>query len=746
VETMRWLCPIAASCFALLLSANLAAQKVETQPQTSPAKIRVEVNVLLVPVVAIDKQGHAVGDLQKEDFQVFDHGQLQKISGFTVEKRTPITDGNSASVNPQGLTPGGPPLDPSHTSGQRFIVFLFDDLHLSVVDLAQVQRAAAHLLVGSLSNSDSAAVVSTSGTTNSGLTRDRAKLQDAIMQLKSRSRQRSDCPNINDYQADLIENHNDPEALQDAIDQMLACQPNTPLGMARAQAQLAAKVVLRAGEQDVQDTLAVLEAVVGRMATLQGQRNLIVVSPGFPTGTVAAARAQSHIIDLATQSEVTISALDPRGVYITEATASDDTRGRSPLAIAELRRRSMQADTNPMVELTDGTGGTFFHNNNDLEAGIRRLTKAPENVYVLQISLDNIKQDGAYHQLRVKVNRPGLQLTARRGYFAPKADGATAQMPAAAPIPESLATQETPAVKPELSPAQQSSTSPPAAVTPQPSSNQKDAGTAGKLNNQTLFWFPLDVDSPLRSVSSSPCLLSNVLEQAGQRANEMVTNLQNFTAQEKIEYRLLENGGDSLRTGAGTFDYTVAFQQRQEGLAVQETRTPERGSQAFPAIAQDVGLPEMALIFLPAFQADYEMRCEGVVDWNGRRTSVIHFKQRSDRPIHTASFNVKGVAYPAKLKGRAWIVQDSSPDSGEVIHMETSVMESIPAANVLHMYLSIDYGPVQFRTQNSRLWLPKAVDANGDFGDHRTAVHHSFTDFLLYFVRIDQSIEKPKGS
>jgi hypothetical protein len=310
----------------------------------------------------------------------------------------------------------------------------------------------------------------------------------------------------------------------------------------------------------------------------------------------------------------------------------------------------------------------------------------------------------------------------------------------------SPAIQETPTVTPELSPTQQSSTPQQAAVIPQPSTNQKDAGTGEKLNNQTLFWFPLDVDSPLRSPSSSPCLLSNVLEQAGERANEMVTNLQKFTAQEKIEYRLVGNGGNALRTGAGTFDYNVAFQQRPERLAVQETRTPERGSQAFPAIAQDVGLPEMALIFLPGFQADYEMRCEGVVEWNGRRTAVVHFKQRSDRPIRTASFNVKGVPYPAKLKGRAWIVQDSSQDSGEVIHLEMSVMEPLPAAKVQHMYLSIDYGPVQFRTQNSRLWLPKAVDANGDFGDHRTAVHHNFTNFLLYFVRIDQPIEKPKGS
>jgi VWFA-related protein len=73
-----------------------------------------------------------------------------------------------------------------------------------------------------------------------------------------------------------------------------------------------------------------------------------------------------------------------------------------------------------LAELADGTGGTFVHNTNDLEGGLRRLADAPEYLYLLEFPLQAVKRDGTYHLLKVKLNRDGLELQARRGYFAPK--------------------------------------------------------------------------------------------------------------------------------------------------------------------------------------------------------------------------------------------------------------------------------------------------------------------------------------
>lgn len=263
-----------------------------------------------------------------------------------------------------------------------------------------------------------------------------------------------------------------------------------------------------------------------------------------------------------------------------------------------------------------------------------------------------------------------------------------------------------------------------------------------RLKNRSLQWVPPQVDRPLGSrVSSPPCILSDVLQQAGARANELFTSLESFSAQERIEYQSSDHMGYLQDARTGTFDYVVLFNLTLAGTTVDESRHPNHGSPLLAAFTQEIGLPEMALMFLPEMRDEYEMSCEGAVEWSGKRTLVVHFVHRKDKPSHTLSFrNSAGAVYPAKLKGRAWI----AADSGEVVHMELSLMEEIPKVKVRRWYLSINYAPVQFRTQNVRMLLPQTVDAFCDFEDHRTIVYHTFSDFLLFSVQTDQKTEKPK--
>src|SRR5208337_309943 len=383
-SSVKSLAAIILGCLALTLCAPTAnAQTNEPQAPRGGITIKVNVDSVLVPVVARDAHGRAVGNLKKEDFQLFDQGKLQTISGFSIQERA-VPDANAKS---SGTASGAPNADARGStapgaaaqlasSPQRFIILLFDDLHLNVAELAHVQKAAARVVVESLAVSDMAAVVTMSGT-NSGFTQDRAKLQEAIMRLQAHELSQAD-----------------------------------KIGRTTPAQELAL------------ETLTTIREFVSKMGTLPGPRTLVLISPGFPSMTPELMVEKSEVLDLAARSEVTISALDARGLYKTEIDASEQggTSARDMMTdqYSQYRSMTMNLSEDVMAELADGTGGTFFHNSNDLGEGFRNLAEAPEFVYLLEMSLQGVKPNGGYHRLNVKVDRPGMKLQARRGYIAPK--------------------------------------------------------------------------------------------------------------------------------------------------------------------------------------------------------------------------------------------------------------------------------------------------------------------------------------
>jgi VWFA-related protein len=411
----------------------LAQTAAASQEQTSPAQpaappgseftLHVNVNSLLVPVVVRDGHGRIVGDLNKQDFEVFDNDKPRPISAFTVERHATPEMATTAGQQPAAHADAAPQAQPA---SRRFLVFLFDDFHLSTEDLAQAQKAAVKALDGTLTASDEAAVVSLSGKTNTGFTLDHVKLKDAIMSLRPMNVYRvsaSDCPHITYYQADLMENKRDGPAEADAIAQVFACNPamdrQRDVEVAQRLAHSAAMQALNLGNQDIRVTYAAIGSYVHAMAALPGERILVLVSPGFLGVEQEALAGVSKAIDIAVQSNVAISALDARGVYVTNIGASENVVGSPPYQ-GELRRAAALREEQSMGELADGTGGVFFHGSNDLGAGFKQVTAAPEVVYLLELSLDGVKADGTDHRLKVKVHRKGVQIEARRGYFMPK--------------------------------------------------------------------------------------------------------------------------------------------------------------------------------------------------------------------------------------------------------------------------------------------------------------------------------------
>jgi VWFA-related protein len=184
----------------------------------------------------------------------------------------------------------------------------------------------------------------------------------------------------------------------------------------------ASRDALQVGDADVRNSFAFINEIVRKMSAMPGQRVLILVSPGFLTVTTEAVAEESEVVDLAARSNVTINTVDARGLYTTNLGASERSKltAEANRTEAQYHVDSMGLNEEVMVEFADSTGGTFFHNSNDLEGGLQAATLAPEYEYVLVLSLQNVKQDGKYHPLKVTVDKDGLTVIARHGYFAPK--------------------------------------------------------------------------------------------------------------------------------------------------------------------------------------------------------------------------------------------------------------------------------------------------------------------------------------
>lgn len=262
----------------------------------------------------------------------------------------------------------------------------------------------------------------------------------------------------------------------------------------------------------------------------------------------------------------------------------------------------------------------------------------------------------------------------------------------------------------------------------------------GNENALALSWAPPQVDVPVPSLSDTPpCALAGVLNKAGERAEELVDDLQNFDAKEQVRFEQTDPQGMGELSMAAKFDYLVDFGE-QAGHKLHETRTFVVGTgDADLGAYVDVGLPAFALIFHPALQGDYEMRCEGLAQWNGRPAWVVYFEQTKSRRPRTVSMGTASAVYPVGVKGRAWI----AAGSGQIMHMETNLVNGLAALELRSNAVSVDYAPVKFRSKTAEVWLPQSAVVYTEYFKRRTIIHHAFSEFQLFSVGTQQVIQKP---
>ena len=406
----------------------------EMTSRDTQTTFKVNVMLVVVRVVVRDSQGHTVGNLQKDDFQLFDNGKPQVISQFSLEQPGAQV-AREQKTSDQPAETGNLPNIP-----ERFVAYFFDDLHMRNEDLLPVRQAADHHLL-SLQPTDRAGIFTSSGQEMMDFTDDHGRLHQALLQIQPRSFSRTgtqQCPYMTYYMADLIANQHDQTALDAAASDALNCDiklstsaalgvaPNAvdpQIQVARQMAEQAALQQLSLGDEEARITLKSLKDLERRVSTVLGQRTIVLVSPGFITPRLEYDLEEA--IERAIRFNIVIGTLDARGLYasLPGCDVSSEYVPNANAAPQELLYEAASATANSqvLIELADATGGVFVHNNNDFEEGFRRTAATPEHYYVLGFSPQNLKYDGRLHQLKVKLKVPAkLTVQARKGYYAPK--------------------------------------------------------------------------------------------------------------------------------------------------------------------------------------------------------------------------------------------------------------------------------------------------------------------------------------
>ena len=402
----------------------------EVSTRDSAATFRVRVNLVLVRVVVRDGTGKVIANLQKQDFQLSDNRKPQVISTFSVE--TPESHRVASTTAPakSDESADNPAPAPVAALPQRFVAVVFDDTDMLLDDTVWV-RSAASRLFASLAPTDRVAIYSTSGQVTQEFTTDRERLQETLLRVIPRPLINGgfhDCPEIGTYQANQIENLHDAQALAVATEDAVQCAFNGDEQF-RAQAQALAQSVssrtLSSAESQVTFVDAHLQDVIKRLSSMPGQRVMAFVSPGFIVTPMLSLEG-SALIDHANRSNIVINTIDARGLYTPDLAGdiSDPPRdsGKTAGIKSSYRIAAQSVQSDILAQLADGTGGTFFHNRNDIDEGLREATAAPTVSYLLGFSPQNMKIDGRYHALKVALTgKQKYAVQARHGYYAPRA-------------------------------------------------------------------------------------------------------------------------------------------------------------------------------------------------------------------------------------------------------------------------------------------------------------------------------------
>ncbi len=393
----------ACQALAVLLSVGLlrGALPAQQTPQ-SPGNIRVTTELVLVNVTARDHKGNLVRDLRRKDFTVLEDNKPQEIRSFDIENTdaVPSLEAEQAKVltagKPGTTNAAAPPATSADDLKNRRLLILFFDLSAMQPDeIERALSAAENYMDKQMAPADLVAVVSLGSTlrVDQDFTSDRALLKKALQSFGSGSGQ-----GFEEGSTGTTEGTPD------------TAQPFTPDDT----------------EYNIFNTdrrLEALRSLATALSRVNQKKSLIYFSSGMSRTGIENQSELRAAINAAVRSNLAIYTLDIRGLQALVPGGQAQQASLGGVAPYSGKATLNQYDSNlatqeTLVTLAGDTGGRAFLDSNDFSGVFRRVQEDTSTYYVLGYHSSNPARNGRFRRITVRINRPGLKLDYRRGYYA----------------------------------------------------------------------------------------------------------------------------------------------------------------------------------------------------------------------------------------------------------------------------------------------------------------------------------------
>jgi VWFA-related protein len=422
---MRIPAPLAAALLIALVGSAPAARQAQAPPAPPPPSageapaqeperaqqppIRTGINFVRVDAIVTDGKGNPVLDLKPEEFQVSEDNKPQKIETFSVVKID--ADAQIDAAPPTQIRSMSDERTEAARPDVRLFVLLLDDYHVRRGNDMSVRKPLIEFVQNQLAPADMVAIMyPLTPVADLHFTRDRVGLISAIEHFEGRKF---------DYTP------------RNQFEEKYAYYPAATVERVR---------------NDV--TMGALKGAAVRLGSLrEGRKSIIFVSEGFTStlppqlnDPIAAMprlgnRARGNpgvqgpgdtieffnqadmlsdmrdVFDTANRQNTSIYAVDPRGLAAFEY-GVDEAVG-------------LQSDTKGLNQtldslriLADNTDGRAIVNRNDLAVGMKQIIRDASGYYLIGYTSTQAPTDGKFHEIKVRVTRRGLDVRARKGYYA----------------------------------------------------------------------------------------------------------------------------------------------------------------------------------------------------------------------------------------------------------------------------------------------------------------------------------------